>query len=163
MDHAPGGYSLRVQPPGGTSQIGAMLKDNARPLPVERADRRAWERPRGAPQGQGQPPGGRSSFAFDDYAGQEDQYLGRAVPRQQRKHFPDPGADPPGGYCPSYHCSVADEPIGVHHDRASASSIASIAASLAGVRLRSSSSSAGSVPLASAATRVAHPASETSM
>ena len=119
MDHAPGGYSLRVQPPGGTSQIGAMLKDNARPLPVERADRRAWERPRGAPQGQGQPPGGRSSFAFDDYAGQEDQYLGRAVPRQQRKHFPDPGANPSGGYCsfafddgvgaPGRRCRAADE------------------------------------------------------
>jgi len=99
--------------------MGAMLKDNARPLPVERADRRAWERPRGAPQGQAQPPGGRSSFAFDDYAGQEDHYLGRAVPRQQRKHFPDPGANPPGGYCsfafddgvgaPGRRCRAADE------------------------------------------------------
>ena len=100
MDHAPGGYGLRVQPPGGTSQMGAMLKDNARPLPAERADRQGLERRRGAPQGQGQgqPPGGRSSFAFDDYAGQEDHYLGRAVPRHQRKHFPDPGANPPGGY-----------------------------------------------------------------
>ena len=98
MNHAPGGYSLRVQPPGGISQIGSMLKDNARPLPMERADRKAWERQRGAPQGQGQPPGGRSSFAFDDYAGQEDDYLGRAVPRQHRKHFPKPGANPPGGH-----------------------------------------------------------------
>ena len=96
--HAPGGYSLRAQPPGGMSQIGSMLKDNARPQPMDRADRKAWERPRGAPQGQGQPPGGRSSFAFDDYAGQEDDYLGRAVPRQHRKHFPEPGANPPGGH-----------------------------------------------------------------
>ena len=75
--------------------MGSMLKDNARPLPMERADRKAWERPRGQ---QGQAPGGRSSFTFDDYAGQEDDYLGRAVPRQQRKHFPKPGANPPGGH-----------------------------------------------------------------
>ena len=30
----------------------------------------------------GQAPGGRSSFAFDDYAGQADEYLGKAVPRR---------------------------------------------------------------------------------
>jgi hypothetical protein len=95
MHHAPGGHAVRVQPPGGTSSMGSMLKDNARPLPMERADRKAWERPRGQ---QGQAPGGRSSFTFDDYAGQEDDYLGRAVPRQQRKHFPKPGANPPGGH-----------------------------------------------------------------
>ena len=43
-----------------------------------------------------QPAGGRSSFAFDDYAGQVDDYLGKPVPRQQhsqKAHF----SQPPGG------------------------------------------------------------------
>lgn len=83
-----------VQPPGGMSQLGAMLKDNARPQPqpMERADRQAFQH--GV-----QPPGGRSSFAFDDYAGQADDYLGRTVPRQQhRRQFMEQGAHPPGGH-----------------------------------------------------------------
>ena len=60
-----------AQPPGGASHMSSLMRDNAR-LPGRQP----------APRLAGQAPGGRSSFAFDDYAGQADEYLGKAVPRR---------------------------------------------------------------------------------
>ena len=68
-----------MQPPGGASSFALNDGSTRRAAPPVVQERYKTH------QGNIQPPGGRSSFAFDDYAGQVDEGVGRAVPRQQRK------------------------------------------------------------------------------